>query len=549
MVQSFFKSTTSSEIMPLNTAKIDDFSGGINIVDPPDDLQPYEYSDRTHDIEVPGVGRGFRARRGMLELPQTGGATLPIPSLNDAITNMKTSKNSGVPDGYLQLSTSGGKWYQCQLPIPGNTLSFTLMFTGTVEWDFVQATDNAGTEYVWAANGSDPAKKWPSAGGAVAAWGGPPPAGYIFTAWKNMMIMAGVVLQPQRLYFSAINNPESWPATNFIDIKTTDDDSDEITALEVVGENLLVFKRRSVWLVFDSVSFENRRIGDEGCLAYKCVAKLGDRVYFLNSSGFYSTDGDTIQKESKNIEPYFSRGNIYWPSEDWLGGTNMRGFADSRYDRLCVRATYDGKLMIFKQGLYTGPTFQAFPVLVLDTTITRPDKQHPWFIHGVGNSKMGQLGAAVRLIRRGPGSGSLNQPGDPSSYKMYGVLYDPVGPVSRIVEVFCPDQTLDAVAGGNSNPDARYFSRWIPLQGDENRERLRRVNLVGPQNFTVNNVSIYVNRNPGAAQYTVNNLFTSDGFIRVRPESRSRSHAIAITPFGSEVISSIELKYRGGKEH
>lgn len=103
----------------------------------------------------------------------------------------------------------------------------------------------------------------------------------------------------------------------------------------------------------------------------------------------------------------------------------------------------------------------------------------------------------------------------------------------------------------------RYVSRWMPIQGIENRERIRRVNFVlRGQSY---GFLMYADMAPGAS-WSFADVTTSDvqtlTMMRYRPEVRGRFFRVVVIWEHSYVavlqrgeLHSIEMKYRGGKEH
>ena len=68
--------------------------------------------------------------------------------------------------------------------------------------------------------------------------------------FKNYMFGARTSTAESRLYWSAIKDPTSWPAANFIDI---DKDRGKITGLRAFGNELIVFKNRGMFKVVGEV--------------------------------------------------------------------------------------------------------------------------------------------------------------------------------------------------------------------------------------------------------------------------------------------------------
>jgi hypothetical protein len=98
--------------------------------------------------------------------------------------------------------------------------------------------------------------------------------------------VAGVSALPNRLYFSAIGDADTWPANNFIDVVTND--GDPITAIQPLGDALIIFKKHQIYALegASESSFFLRRISPEyGCSGNRAMATNGDLIAFLDSHG------------------------------------------------------------------------------------------------------------------------------------------------------------------------------------------------------------------------------------------------------------------------
>lgn len=518
--------------MNLESLRIEDFAGGMNDIDLGIKFKPNECTwDGTSNVELKGRGQ-VASRRGLAFFPTTGALPATTTATN-RITNMKTYRYPGGPGDLLIMSNGGGGIYIMNPNAVAGTLT-TVLAAGVVpEWEFIQAQDSGTTEYVWCLNGLTAPQKFNAATSVLSAWAGTPPNGTFHRVWKGMMIISGVSGQPQRIYFSTIGNPESWPVNNFIDIKSTDDETDAVTALEVIGEYLLVFKEKSVWLVFDSVSFDNRRIADVGCVGRGAVARSvnekTERVYWVSRDGVYSTDGDEIQYESKLIERRFKDLNLTW-------GRTLTGFG--YLTRLCM--LHDGKLFLYN---WLGIGWLNFnTILYLDTRFTRDDGQHPWFRH---SSTMSGISAMTGVFSR------LHDVNQAESNYTIGVfdLNNVAGGAQTWADVLRDDRTMDSLVTLNDTGIVgTYESGFIELYASiETMERVRRLNISGDSG----SVNIRLQGDGGTITYSspTVSLSTLSRFVRFRPEVRGRFFQILLDMVNGCRISQVELVYRGGKEH
>lgn len=137
--------------------------------------------------------------------------------------------------------------------------------------------------------------KYNLAAGTAAALGGSPPSGRYIATVKDFVVIAGVDSANSTVYWSAINNAESWtPGTNQSDTQVIPDGG-EITGL-AGGEYMLVFQREQIWrgqyvgvpfiFQFDKVS------QGIGTIAPNSVTMVGRTAYFISQRGFCAfTDG------------------------------------------------------------------------------------------------------------------------------------------------------------------------------------------------------------------------------------------------------------------
>ncbi len=89
---------------------------------------------------------------------------------------------------------------------------------------------------------------WDGNAGSIVVLAGSPPVATIGIVWQNRVFFAGVLTARTRLYYSAIGDQLTWGASAYVDIPSPYD-GDEITGLAVLYGNLIVFKRKSIYIV------------------------------------------------------------------------------------------------------------------------------------------------------------------------------------------------------------------------------------------------------------------------------------------------------------
>lgn len=283
--------------MGLQRFPIGNFHGGWNLRDAPESLQPNE-ATQVLNVTLADVVGVLTQRAGKARFDTAG---FPAATVVD---NMRSWATASV----MALSINGSV-YTCDV---GGVLTLRVTGTAGTVWSFEQATDAANTNYLWMMNGVDTPRKM-TTGFVVSNWANSPPNGRVLKMWKNRMCVSLVDGTKQRLFFSNIGDPEN-PATAYgtqwADIKTTDDDLDDITDLNVLGDYLYAFKRRSVWKVTNgNPPWDNQRLGSPGAYARFQTVELPaeGKLYYLSAGGIYSIDTQgNIDEESDAINPLWT---------------------------------------------------------------------------------------------------------------------------------------------------------------------------------------------------------------------------------------------------
>lgn len=144
-----------------------------------------------------------------------------------------------------------------------------------------------------------------------------PPANYIIY-FKGLLWAAGLPGLPNFIRWSlpaAQGVYNSWPVDSQTYLSTALDNS-EITGLSAMGDNLVVFKKNSIWQMVDNgVSdiglnlFEARLVvAGVGCVAHGTIKQVNGGLVFLGEDGFYFYDGTpNIQRISDPLRDYIER--------------------------------------------------------------------------------------------------------------------------------------------------------------------------------------------------------------------------------------------------
>lgn len=501
--------------MGLQRIPVGDFSGGVNYKDSPFELDPDEARDA---LNVTLLQRGVIAQRAGTTRLDTSG--YPAANFTDHVRPWYFSTTK-----LLMASIGGDVWSMTQ----GGVLTKRFeSAASTPVWCFESSVTSANVNQLWMMNGNDPPQKWDGAAALTSAWAGTPPAGTMCRVWNNRMIIAGVAATPQRLFFSAIGDPETpitGYGTNWVDIKGTEDDTDPITWIEVCGPYLLVFKKNSVWKVYDSTTFANVRLGGPGCedRFQSCVNE--GICYYFNRSGVWSTNGVSAPKfESEVIEPWFQ--------------ANLN-YANLARVRMC--ASKDRRVFLsVPVGVSAMPNrlLELVPHLASQRSDGR--NRAPWLIHDIAMSALAVFRPANtdELVGGGSAAGQI--------YRLFQGTSDDGNAISSF-----------------------WKSGWRPFLSEEPFERVRRVNveLGGQITFDlyqefaeapVFSATLISNVDPdpfwdgGVWDGGTWDPIVSVALKRARPEKRGRYHSFGVRNADLNktfTIYAMEFVIRGGKEH
>ena len=130
------------------------------------------------------------------------------------------------------------------------------------------------------------------------------------------------VSEPNALYFSEADEPESVPETNQIVIQENVKGQDRITALMPFGGGMVVFQERHCYrLSFVSQPLLDANItliGQRGCLNQRCWDTYDNVAYVVDSMGMYMLDGSQAVPISDPVETFWADNIIHWASSKWF---------------------------------------------------------------------------------------------------------------------------------------------------------------------------------------------------------------------------------------
>lgn len=402
------------------------------------------------------------------------------------------------------------------------------LFAGTAAttWCFEQMEKNPGAgykDYLWSMNGVDAAKKWD--GTTFSDWAGKPPKGNMLRVWKNRMIVSGHPNFPQRVFYSEIANPElpedetnGGYGNNWIDVRTSEDDLDPVTWLEVIDDVLIVFKKKSVNAVYDPSTFSFTRIANVGCEGRFQSCVLDDRCYFVNRAGVFSVTAQGAPRyESLNIEPLFKG-----TGPEGLEAIDLNLLATSA--RMCSLPNGVVHLACTpKASLANRWVLKAYPRL-RGQVGDRNDPRTPW----VKDS----------FTKRCVKSMCSYRTKDEEVDKVVSGLTDEAGASPELAYLY------QGYKDGAEPISWQWRSGFKSLISEEPLERIRRVNLTMTGKLKAKTIA--------DGKQTAEAVLESEKeeLEYFRPESRGRYHALDLSESGqvpTQVFKG-ELVLRGGKE-
>jgi len=142
------------------------------------------------------------------------------------------------------------------------------------------------------------------------------PRANIITFFNGQLWAAGLVGEPSTVRWSAkIPAHRVWPTVSFEPI--IEDDNSEITAMSSIHEQLIVFKRDSIWkMVYNGKETDTgldsytpvKDVSGIGCISHATVARIPDGLVFMSEEGIYLYNGtSTVIKISGAIDPFFKK--------------------------------------------------------------------------------------------------------------------------------------------------------------------------------------------------------------------------------------------------
>jgi len=220
--------------------------------------------------------------------------------------------------GKRMLAATANKLYA----LDGTAGEWKLIYTfsasaSAAQYDF-QTAKIASTEYLLVASGVSQMAKWDGASEMAAAFGSAEKLSNIAVNYVELyysrLFSAGDLNFPSRLYYSQApgdtRSLEDWTSAEasenvgggHIEVGT---DSDPITGLFALSNQLLIFKRDSLYRLLGDRPGNYRILPVNGTMqqpVHTACVRVGDVLYFLTEGGMYYFDGQAVQRKADAVK-------------------------------------------------------------------------------------------------------------------------------------------------------------------------------------------------------------------------------------------------------
>ena len=307
------------------------------------DIDFGEWLPNAPEYKNPGIIRAMNI------IPMTGGYGPMASPVGIGLTTLPGPCRGAATfytaaDLPLQVGGSSTALWTLRGSTLANTTGYTAIGDGA-SWDFAQfnqfiiATTSANKPQYLSNLGSD--DSWSDLPGS-------PPNAKVCARIGEFLMLGDIANVPNRIQWSAFNNPSSWAASRLTQANFADLPLDYGRVQRIVGGRFsLVFQERGVGrleyigppVVWRYAEIEKAR----GALAPFAVVTVGFLTYFLGQDGFWATDGSSfLPIGTQRVNQWFlnqadndriqeTHATIDWPSESIVWAFISRG--GSGFDR------------------------------------------------------------------------------------------------------------------------------------------------------------------------------------------------------------------------
>lgn len=168
---------------------------------------------------------------------------------------------------------------------------------GSIHLFLARIDDNTTTVYTDNAADISLGASTPPQAGDFSDDNSPPPKGGIIKTWKNTVFIAGDPQNPNTLYFSDADEPESFPLINEVEL------DDKITGMYETYSTLIVETETGKWQVLgDNPDFSiDKLIHNMGCVGRRAASEARLVGFAVDRDGMRTFDGNDFLKISEPI--------------------------------------------------------------------------------------------------------------------------------------------------------------------------------------------------------------------------------------------------------
>lgn len=210
------------------------------------------------------------------------------------------------------VATIGDQIYSNDLTSTLTSITGGLTVTPTYLWKFVTFLNTT-----FATNGIDAPWKWTGTGdAALMTLPTDITLPKYITQFQAYLLVAdsvvGGVREKSRLNWGVINQGDTWLDTDFAYISRND--GQDITGLAVLGDRVVIFKDRSIWIgQFTGdvdVPFQFQKTQSHvGCASGYSIQNVANGLVFMGEDGIYFFDGNQSERISNRINESFNLTN------------------------------------------------------------------------------------------------------------------------------------------------------------------------------------------------------------------------------------------------
>ena len=337
--------------------------------------------------------------------------------------------------------------------------------------------------------------------------------------WIADVVTSGVAADRSTLWWSCTpieGGPSAWPTQNALPLDP--DDGDYITGLAASAQNLLVFKRNRIYVIYDTESGANRTIStDIGCISHKTICETPEGVIFLDSNaGVCLTDGRTVRVLSQPVQLAIDLAAAQWNAAGGAGNTGV---------------PITDAAAVFFQGHYL-LSYGISPVTGLPITLDYDLESGAWFAHTFWANQFATLRRGTsafptilntpdRLVYASNGPGKTGLPYNPLGGGIYRAL---------VPQSLPPAPSTDSDGTTTLPIVPKIRTPWLDFGAPFLRKRLRRLRITGRGGLDVSLLKEYDDDTPTviATDGLGHSTSTTDSAVLDMPISMQVAHAFSV---------------------